>query len=464
MATLNELEPELWSELEFGGCELGDRRRTRRLVRYAQQMSERPDASTPQQTESWGDCKAAYRLFECPEVTFEGVTGPHYERTLRQLSPGKYLVISDTTEIDYGYKSQREGLGRLGSRHRRGFFLHSALVVEAPTRRVMGLGAQEIWARPPGKVTRVRRVGCRKRPTESDVWGRVIERVRCRETGVQLVHVCDRGADNFDVFAHLKAKGDSWVIRAAQLTRKVRTADGALVKLGTLMDSASLLGTYQVYVSANGKQTARWAKVEVRAVSVTLVRPREGSTAFVLDHDIREVASNVVQVREIDPPKHSKPVRWVLYTAESISTFAACLEVVEFYEQRPIVEADHQCLKTGLRVEKRQYESADHLRPVIGLICVQAVRLLQLRDVARRAPDTPAKKLVPAEWLEIIGKVLRKPRPLHTVRDFLRALASLGGFLGRKSDGEPGWRTIWRGLETLLVASRGYYAAHTKCG
>ena len=76
----------------------------------------------------------------------------------------------------------------------------------------------------------------------------------------------------------------------------------------------------------------------MRAVSVTLVRPREGSTAFVLDHDIREVASNVVQVREIDPPKHSKPVRWVLYTAESISTFAACLEVVESYEQRPIVE------------------------------------------------------------------------------------------------------------------------------
>lgn len=337
-------------------------------------------------------------------------------------------------------------------------------MVDAQTRQVMGLGAQEIWARPQGKVARVRRVGCRKRPTESDVWGRVMDRVQCRGTGVQLVHVCDRGADNFDVLAHLEAKGDSWVIRAAQLTRKVRTADGTLIKLGALMDAAPLQGTYQVYVSANRQQTARWAEVEVRAVSVTLVRPREGSTAFVLDNGIREVASNVVQVREIGPPKHSKPVRWVLYTAESISTFAACLEVVEFYEQRPIVEGYHQCLKTGLQVEKRQYESADHLRPVIGLICVQAIRLLQLRDVARRAPDTPARKVVPPEWLEIIAKVLRKPRPLNTVRDFLRALASLGGFLGRKSDGEPGWRTIWRGLETLLVAGRGYCAAHTKFG
>ncbi len=306
-------------------------------------------------------------------------------------------MISDTTELDYGYKSQREGLGRLGARHRRGFFLHSALVVDAHTRQVMGLGAQGDWARPPGKVTRVRRVACRKRPTESDVWGRVMDRVPCRGTGVQLVHVCDRGADNFDVFVISRpraivgsfARAQSTVQgpRGRWQTRQTRRVDGRRSAPGDL--SGLCLG--------NRHQAARWAKVEVRAVSVTLVRPREGSTAFGLDHDIREVASNVVQVREIDPPKHSKPVRWVLYTAESISTFAACLEVVESYEQRPIVEGYHQCLKTGLQVERRQYESADHLRPVIGLICVQAVRLLQLRDVARRAPDTPAGQLVPPD-------------------------------------------------------------------
>jgi hypothetical protein len=101
---------------------------------------------------------------------------------------------------------------------------------------------------------------------------------------------------------------------------------------------------------------------------------------------------------------------------------------------------------------------------VIGMICVQAVRLLQLRHVARRAPETPARKLVPPEWLDVLRLVLRNPRPLNTVRDFIRGVASLGGFLGRKSDGEPGWKTIWRGLETLLVALRGYRAARRKYG
>ena len=461
--TLKELAPELWSELEFGACQLGDCRRTRRLIQYARQMAEKPDASTPRQTESWSDCKAVYRLFERPEVTFESVTAAHYERTLK-LAPGKYLVISDTTEVDYGYKSEREGLGPLTAKHRRGFFLHSALVLDHETRQVMGLGAQELWARPQGKKKRVHRVACRKRPSEAEVWGRVIDRVRATGSDVHFVHVCDRGADNFDVFAHLHLKNDSWVIRAAQLTRKVRTVDGCPIKLGKLMKSAPLLGTYQIYVSANRNQTARWAQVEVRAASVTLVRPREGSTAFVIDHDIRDVPTNVVQVQEIGTPKNCTPLQWVLYTRESISTFALCLKVIECYEQRPTIEEYHKCLKTGLQIEERQYESADRLRPVIGVICVQAVRLLQLRNVATQAPETPAQKLVPHEWLEVLRKVLRHPRAVNTVRDFMRSVASLGGFLGRKSDGEPGWKTIWRGLETLLVALRGYRAGCKRCG
>ena len=462
MPSLRELEPELWSTLEFGECVLGDKRRTRRLVRYARQMAEKPDASTPRQTEDWADCKAAYRMFEQERVTFEAITAGHYKRTA-QIGAGTYLVISDTTEIDYGYKSQREGLGRLGAKTHRGFFLHSALVVGADDGQVVGLGAQELFTRSIRKVKRVHRVAGRKRPSESDVWGRVMDQVQPSNTDVKLIHVCDRGADNFDVFAHLLEKGDSWIIRAAQLTRKVRHGD-AVAKLSEVMDAVSSLGTYQVYIAANRKQKARWAQVEVRATQVVLLRPREGSTAFVMDRNIKEIQTNVVEVREMNPPKGCKPVRWILYTAEDASTFEQAIHVIEQYEKRPIVEELHKCMKTGLRVEQRQYQSNARLEPVIGVICVQAVRLLQLRDVSRTAPDTPAKSLVPPEWLEVIGEILKRPRPIHTVREFMRSLAGLGGFLGRKSDGEPGWQTIWLGLETLLIALRGYRAGLKKCG
>ena len=315
MPSLLDLEPKAWSEANFSDCQLGDVRRTRRLVAYAQQMAENPDASTPQQTENWADCKAAYRLFECSEVDFESVTAAHYKRTC-SMESGTYLVISDTTEIDYGYKSTRRGLGRLGSVNRRGFFLHSALIVKPHSGTVVGLGAQELFTRSLKKLDRVHFVkGCR-RATEAEVWGRVIDRVAPTNHAVKLIHVCDRGADNFDVFAHLQVKGDSWVIRVAQLRRKVRTASGEIDKLDNLLQSLPSQGTYQIYVNANNKQKPRWANVEVKATSITLLRPRESTTRFVKEQDIRKVETNVVEVHEVDPPKGCKAIRWVLYTRE----------------------------------------------------------------------------------------------------------------------------------------------------
>ncbi|MFN7893528.1 MAG: IS4 family transposase [Pirellula sp.] len=59
-------------------------------------------------------------------------------------------------------------------------------------------------------------------------------------------------------------------------------------------------------------------------------------------------------------------------------------------------------------------------------------------------------KNVPSNWLQSL-KLLRPHVRLTdmTVYEFFRQLAMLGGFLGRKHDGEPGWQTIWRGYRRL---------------
>ena len=180
------------------------------------------------------------------------MTAAHYART-RKSASGVCLVISDTTEIDYGYKSNRPGLGRLTASNRRGFFLHSALVVDSCDGQVIGLGAQELYTRSTHKLDRVKVVkGC-KRATESEVWGRLIDRVGVAGDRVRFIHVCDRGADNFDVFAHCVQQQSSWVIRAAQLSRKVKLEDGQIIKLKDLLDRTVVVGAYQVYVAANRK-------------------------------------------------------------------------------------------------------------------------------------------------------------------------------------------------------------------
>jgi hypothetical protein len=426
-------------------------------------MAQKPDAATTEQTELWSDCKAAYGLFRREEVTFGAVIAPHNRQT-RQLSPGEYLVISDTTELDFGFLREVPGLGRVGGMKRRGFFLHSALVVGVDGTQVFGLGAQELYTRPIKKVAKTSSAKRKKRRCETDVWNRVIGELPVRMTGVKLIHVCDAGADNFDIFCCIHERGDSCVIRAAQMKRNVRNSDGREMPLNDLLAAAPVLGTYRLTVAANTKQAPRVVAVEVRSAAIVMPRPAKGAGKYAKARGIEAIPMNVVEVREIDPPDPREQIRWVLFGFEAAGTFEECWRFIEKYEKRPVIEEYHKCLKTGLRVESRQYRHADRLSPVIALTCVQAVRLLQLRSLSRMKPDTPAKRVVPAAWLEALRLMLRKPRPLETVRDFFRAMASLGGFLGRKSDGDPGWQTIWRGFERLQDALRIVYATRKKCG
>ena len=95
-------DPVVWAEVQFGTCKLGDRRRSKRLVSMAQQFAARPDASTPQQTETWGDLKAAYRLFDTDDVTPAAIREPHYRMVRGSCQRGDIkLILCDTTELDY---------------------------------------------------------------------------------------------------------------------------------------------------------------------------------------------------------------------------------------------------------------------------------------------------------------------------------------------------------------------------
>lgn len=455
-----------WAEQQFGDCDLGDRRRTRRLVKFASQAAEKPDASTPRQTEVWSDLKAAYRLFDQDEVTFSAITAPHQKLTRSQRDDGVWLILNDTTELNFGFLREIEGIGRVGSDEGRGFFLHSALAVRAADRELVGVAAQELDTRPQKKVKRVSSPARKKKSQrETDVWGRVIDQVGSPPEGVRLLHVCDRGADNFDVYCHRITQRAGWVIRAAQLQRQVRDESGGARSLDRLIRRAPCLGTYEVTVRANQNQPARTARMEVRAAALSMPRPKAGVSRYARDTGLKSIAMWVVEAREVSPvPKGAEPLRWVLLTSEDAASFDHAWKIIEHDEQRPLIEDYHKCLKTGCQVEPRQYQTAQRLEAVIGLTAVLAVRLLQLKHAARTEPDRPAHDVVPARWIDGLRRVLRRPRPLNTIREFFRALASLGGFLCRKCDGEPGWQTIWRGLDTLLQCLRGLDARPKKCG
>ena len=462
-----------WAEENFGECDLGDVRRTRRAVTVARQMAEHPDGSTPDQAEDWSDLKAMYRLFDADEATFTALATPHWRHT-RSLARGTVLLIGDTTETDFGIRRSVRGLGPTGDGYGLGFFLHSSMMVDAGSGEILGLAGQELFYRQPVPKNE-NSYQKRQRSRESEVWGRVVELVGPPAEGVRFVHVFDRGADNLEVFCHCRAQRTDWVIRAAQLHRVVeeagleetgteepRARDGSTrLSLRAALAKQPLSGTYELSVGATKDHAARTAKMQVRFARVTIRRPKRW-TKYQRAIDFQELTQGVVETREIDPPKGVKPLHWVLWTSLPMTSFDDAWQIIEYYERRWLIEEFHKAIKTGCSLEARQYMEAHRLEAVAGFTCVLAVRLLQLKTVATATPDLPAARVVPAIWLKMLG-ALRK-RKLTTVRDFFRHLAGLGGFLMRKRDGNPGWLTLWRGLDKLLLAIRGFVAMNQRCG
>lgn len=460
MATL-ELDINMWAEQNFGKCQLGDARRTRRAVLLAARAAAHPDGSTPEQTENWADCKAAYRLFDQKDVTFKALCEPHWKQT-RNQTRGTYLLIGDTTEIEFGIHREVSDLGPTGDGGGRGFFLHTSLMVRAENGEVMGLAGADLFHRQPApdNETLSQR---KKRRRESEVWGRVIDLVGPPPEDARFVHVLDAGADNFEAYCHMKKQNCGWVVRAAQKHRIVRDAEGNGVRLDELVSGAPLAGTYELSLRARPGQKARTATLEVRFTSLSMPVPIQ-KTPYMKKCGIEAVPMNVVEVREINAPQGVTPLHWVLLTSEPVNSFEDTWTILEWYEKRWLVEDYHKCLKTGCRVESRQYETSERLERVTGLLCVVAVRLLQLTYVARTTPDAPAHRVVPKPWLNMLRAIRKGKHQIKTVREFFRSLAMLGGFLGRKHDGEPGWIVIWRGFKKLLQCIRGAKAAVGKCG
>lgn len=439
-----------WAQQNFGSCKLGDKRRTDRLIQVAGQVAGNPAASLPNQTETWGDLKAAYNLFDRQEVTFDAIAGPHWEWT-KGRTAGRYLVIGDTTELDFGIQSMISGLGPTGNGSGAGFLLHNALMVDAGTEEVIGVAGQAIHYRsrkPKKKESRSQRL---KRKRESQVWGKVIDQVGPPPEEVQWVHVLDRGGDNFEVYCHLLEQRSEWVVRAAKLNRYVLAgANEKRMQLSKYLRQLELLGTYTLSLRARPGQPARQAKLEVRMGKIKMPRPHHVSP-WVKKLDQPPIAMNVVEVVEVDAPKGVTPIRWVLLTSLPVKTFDDAWTVIGYYELRWLIEEYHKALKTGCHVEGRQLKTAARLEAIVGLMSVVAVRLLRLKSLARTNPEIPAQRVVPDVWLQMLKAARKGLNRVHdlTVGQFYREVAKLGGFLGRKGDGNPGWITTWRGWEKL---------------
>jgi hypothetical protein len=332
--------------------------------------------------------------------------------------------------------------------------LHSCLVYNCDGAQIEGTAGALIHYRVkvPKNETRKQRLS---RHRESELWGKLVNKVGSPPPDSRWIHVFDRGGDNFEAMCHIKLAQCDWVIRASKLNRNIINENSEIVSLKSALQEARVLGHYELHLRSRPGVKARKAQLEVSTVKVTFPMPRHRSE-WVKQCGIRKLTMNVVIVQEINAPKGVTPIHWILLTSLPVDTFEDAWQVIEDYENRWLIEEYHKVLKTGCSVELHALRTAGRLEPLIGLISVIGTRLFQLKLLGRSQQEAKAVTHVPSSWLKCLK--LARPKLRLTgmsVYTFFRELAKMGGFLGRKGDGEPGWQTVWYGYRKLHALLEG---------
>lgn len=448
MKTQEILNAECWANKTFGACKLKDIRRTARAVKAATRMAKNASASLPAQMQTWKETIALYRLLDEDDVTFEALMQPHWQQTREQIETRPVvLLVQDTTEVDLSHHSKTTGLGQVGNERGRGLYLQTVLAIVPESGEVMGCAMQEPFVRKPAPAGETRSQRRQRSERETDVWMRQVTRLGTFPDQTTVVHVGDRGADLFPFFQACRATQTHFLVRAFE-NRRIEPEEERQRHLLDEVRAWPATANRPFHVPASHGRTARSTVVQLAYGSVTVLPPR-----FEKRCGKEPVRVWAIRVWEEQTPAGEEPLEWILLTSVPTTTLEQAWERVGWYEHRWTVEDYHQCLKTGCRLEERQVQSADRLIRLLGLLSPLAVRLLLLRDLARREPERPAHDVLDADLLGIVAAQANQAPAQMTTGAFWQTVAQMGGYLARHGDGPPGWKTLWKGwlrVQTLL--------------
>jgi hypothetical protein len=437
---------------EFGGALLGDLRRCKRAARIAAGLICNLGAAISSSC-GGGGAQAVSRFFDCDDVTEDSILSGHQvqigERCKQQ--EGRILVAQDTTTIDFSGRTNIYGLGPTSPNGGNGIMMHSGLVMNEQ-RLPIGILGLRLWCRDAAQrgVKKLRK----KRNTmekESAKWIWGLEQVSKQLSGLgkEIVLIGDRESDMYDLFAYDRPSDVHLLVRMTE--NRIVEVNDELTKMYGALDESLVLGSYDFEVPNEN----RTAKLEVRSCSMVVCPPK----------DRKPITSNTVkmwavEIREVDAPEDVVPLHWRLLTTLDASSFESCRYIIACYGARWSIEEFHKTLKTGCGVERLQLESVSRLRPAIALLSVVAQQVMYLTRYTRCYPDAPASCIANQEEQETVEIWVQNNRfanyDVANVSDYVRGIGFIGGFRGRKHDGEPGVKPIWEGLRNLanLIAGR----------
>ncbi len=449
---MNILEISSWAEKNFQNIPLFNKKKQNRIIRIAAKLAEGKGNSLARLFDSWYDTKATYKLLREPLMTPDTIQHTHRLLTYENITAwkGDVLAIEDSSEFEWNYKDAIEGLGPIGSGRKKdqGFILHTTLTVgvnnENFSCQVLGIPFQQYYVRPPVREKRKKRASTTD-PIETDLWREVIKHKALPPLN-KVIRICDRAADIYEVLNETKEYGCKHIIRLKHNRVDVEFKK-YIIDVMQNLESKGQTTIKKRFKSGTKNQNIvleiNWQKCRLRAPA------RPGIPIGRLP-DLEETVVHVYGIN----PENGEAIEWFLYTDLEINSLKDAIKITQYYAQRWIIEDFHKTLKSGLKAEKLQLETAHAIFAAIAIMSVTAARIIDLREKLRTNPDSPAEESGLSKLeLSVLGKYLK--RDLKTIKCVVLALGRLGGHQNRIGDGMPGMLSLWWGMTRFLNIMEG---------
>ena len=302
---------EEWAKLVFGQSDLGDSRRTDRLVKLTSDMASHVGSSIVKASDNPASVEGAYRFINNPCIDPEKIAQSGYKFTDSIVKQRPLvLAIQDTTSLSYRH-SICDQLGSVSSANKeskrpvgRSFFVHSTMMIDANTEQVIGLANQHYWFRE--EKSEGTKEQLQNRPIEdkeSFKWQKNIEELSVRMGSLNnVLDICDREADIYEYLNYQVSQGHRFLVRA----KENRSLNKPANKLKTLINNIEPQGHYTVQIMQKGGRKARKAKIAISYQSITIKKPKRGEGE-------PELTLNVIVCQEVDSNESKEKLCCFIY-------------------------------------------------------------------------------------------------------------------------------------------------------
>lgn len=450
-----------WIVEETKTANFGDKRLNRRYGNLLNSLASAPNKSIPGSCKSWNETIAAYRFFNHEDVTAEEILFPHKEATIERIKKEKIVLVpQDTTEIDFSGRKPISGMGYLNHENSHGFYLHPSLAI-TPERLCLGVIDMQTWSR--------EKLGVRKKRNsksieekESYCWLKgyaAANEIALAAPNTTIISIADREGDIYELLE--KTPSDSnkayWLIRS-QHNRNLLSAAGKdmELRLREELNASKIIGEiefkipkgkiYNRKASRRKPREERIVRQEIKSCTVYIKSPQYKETK------LASTAVNVVHCREINAPNDEERIEWFLLTSYPVTNAETAMDIVNWYLCRWQIEVFFKILKSGCAIEELQFDTLKATTNCIALYLIVSWRISFLTMLGRRCPDIECSTVFEEnEWQSVYAIVTKKspPKKPPKLNDIILMIAKLGGFLGRKSDGYPGCKVMWIGVQRM---------------